>query len=63
MPFDRHLDWDGCCNVRDLGGLRTTLDTLASLDAEATLRAGGLGDGEVAALRARLLGLPRPGGR
>lgn len=19
----RHLDWDGCCNVRDLGGLRT----------------------------------------
>jgi protein-tyrosine phosphatase len=20
---DRHLDWDGCCNVRDLGGLRT----------------------------------------
>ncbi len=22
MP-DRHLDWDGCCNVRDLGGLPT----------------------------------------
>lgn len=20
---DRHLDWDGCCNVRDLGGLPT----------------------------------------
>ena len=20
---DRHLDWDGCPNVRDLGGLRT----------------------------------------
>ncbi|WP_203834165.1 tyrosine-protein phosphatase [Actinoplanes campanulatus] len=19
--IDRHLDWDGCCNVRDLGGL------------------------------------------
>jgi protein-tyrosine phosphatase len=38
------------------------LDTLASLDIEATLRAGGLGDGEVAALRARLLGPPCPGG-
>ena len=24
LPGDRHLDWDGCCNVRDLGGLRTT---------------------------------------
>jgi protein-tyrosine phosphatase len=23
MLIDRHLDWDGCCNVRDLGGLRT----------------------------------------
>src|SRR5215212_7502295 len=23
MIVDRHLDWDGCCNVRDLGGLRT----------------------------------------
>lgn len=23
MTSDRHLDWDGCCNVRDLGGLRT----------------------------------------
>jgi protein-tyrosine phosphatase len=34
------------------------LETLASLDAEATLRAAGLGDGEVAALRARLLGPP-----
>lgn len=22
MPADRHLDWDGCRNVRDLGGLR-----------------------------------------
>jgi protein tyrosine/serine phosphatase len=22
-PIDRHLDWDGCCNVRDLGGLAT----------------------------------------
>jgi protein-tyrosine phosphatase len=21
---DRHLDWEGCCNARDLGGLRTT---------------------------------------
>ena len=21
--MDRHLDWDGCANVRDLGGLRT----------------------------------------
>jgi hypothetical protein len=21
MSLDRHLDWDGCCNVRDLGGL------------------------------------------
>lgn len=35
------------------------LDTLASLDAEATMRAAGLGDGEVAALRERLLGPPR----
>ena len=24
MPDDRHLDWDGCGNVRDLGGLPTT---------------------------------------
>lgn len=23
MVGDRHLDWDGCFNVRDLGGLRT----------------------------------------
>jgi protein tyrosine/serine phosphatase len=23
MTRDRHLDWDGCFNVRDLGGLRT----------------------------------------
>ena len=24
MPSgERHLDWDGCCNARDLGGLRT----------------------------------------
>jgi protein-tyrosine phosphatase len=23
MTIDRHLDWDGCFNVRDLGGLRT----------------------------------------
>jgi protein tyrosine/serine phosphatase len=23
MTADRHLDWDGCYNVRDLGGLRT----------------------------------------
>ena len=23
MTVDRHLDWDGCFNVRDLGGLRT----------------------------------------
>lgn len=22
-PKDRHLDWDGCHNVRDLGGMRT----------------------------------------
>ena len=22
-PQGRHLDWEGCCNVRDLGGLRT----------------------------------------
>ncbi|MGH2787757.1 MAG: tyrosine-protein phosphatase [Actinomycetota bacterium] len=23
MPMQRHLDWEGCFNVRDLGGLRT----------------------------------------
>ncbi len=23
MTIDRHLDWDGCFNARDLGGLRT----------------------------------------
>jgi protein-tyrosine phosphatase len=23
MSIDRHLDWDGCFNVRDLGGIRT----------------------------------------
>jgi protein-tyrosine phosphatase len=23
MSDDPHLDWDGCCNVRDLGGLRS----------------------------------------
>jgi hypothetical protein len=23
MEIDRHLDWDGCLNVRDLGGLPT----------------------------------------
>src|SRR5262249_7934313 len=23
MTFDRHLEWDGCFNVRGLGGLRT----------------------------------------
>ena len=23
MPRERHLDWEGCFNVRDLGGLRT----------------------------------------
>jgi hypothetical protein len=22
VTSERHLDWDGCCNVRDLGGLR-----------------------------------------
>jgi protein-tyrosine phosphatase len=22
VTAERHLDWDGCCNVRDLGGLR-----------------------------------------
>jgi hypothetical protein len=29
---DRHLDWDRCCNVRDLHGL-TTADDLAALRA------------------------------
>jgi hypothetical protein len=24
MARDRHLDWEGCCNARDLGGLSTT---------------------------------------
>lgn len=24
MPADRHLQWDGCFNVRDLGGLHTS---------------------------------------
>jgi protein-tyrosine phosphatase len=24
MATDRHLDWDGCFNIRDLGGLRTS---------------------------------------
>jgi protein-tyrosine phosphatase len=24
MAIDRHLDWDGCFNIRDLGGLRTS---------------------------------------
>jgi hypothetical protein len=24
MSIDRDLDWDGCFNVRDLGGLRTS---------------------------------------
>jgi hypothetical protein len=24
MAPDRHLDWEGCCNARDLGGLPTT---------------------------------------
>ena len=26
MAVDRHLDWDGCCNVRDLGGIGTIVD-------------------------------------
>ncbi|WP_371780427.1 tyrosine-protein phosphatase [Streptosporangium subroseum] len=26
MTRDRHLDWDGCYNVRDLGGMRTADD-------------------------------------
>jgi len=43
---DRHLDWEGC----------VILATLASLDVEAALRAGGLGDDEMGAVRARLLG-------
>jgi protein tyrosine/serine phosphatase len=24
LSFDRHLNWEGCFNARDLGGLRTT---------------------------------------
>jgi protein-tyrosine phosphatase len=35
---------------------QSVLDTLASLDVEATLKAGGLGDADLTALRARLLG-------
>jgi protein-tyrosine phosphatase len=46
-----------------LAGEKTTartavLDALASLDVEASLRAGGLGGDELAALRARLLDEP-----
>ena len=112
----RHLDRDGCFNVRDLGGIRRTglvatlllalagvapddiaadyelstdrlrplrarsggnnqrrspekvlarpsttagaviLATLGSIDVEALLRAGGLRDDDLAAVRARLLG-------
>ena len=26
MTVGRHLDWDGCRNVRDLGGIRTASD-------------------------------------
>lgn len=48
-----------------LAGEKTTartavLDALASLDVEASLRAGGLGGDELAALRARLLDEPLP---
>jgi hypothetical protein len=86
----RHLDWEGCFNARDLGGLPldhaggdavrapsreedqgsmierylyergTTitdvlLEALGSIDVEERLRAGGLVDEELAALRARLV--------
>jgi protein-tyrosine phosphatase len=36
------------------------LEILASLDAETYLRSNGLGEGELAAVRGRLLGPPRP---
>ncbi len=39
----------------------TVLATLASLDVDARLRAGGLGDAELAGVRARLLGPEVPG--
>ena len=39
------------------------LDILASLDVEAHLRSGGLGDGDLAAVRARLVGPPAAVGR
>ena len=45
--MDRHLDWDGCRNVRDLGGLRTARGgeirrgALVRADALERLTAGG----------------------
>jgi hypothetical protein len=77
-----HLRWEGCFNVRDLGGLpvagggRIRPGALVRADAvaargttgaalvaglvrgggfEAALRAGGLADGDLAALRERLV--------
>ena len=127
MTAERHLEWEGCFDARDLGGLRTAggrdrtglvvrlllalanvvpeeiaadyelsaerlgplyaqlgwgdvngkieeilaregtsaratvLAPLASFDVDGCLRAGGLGDAELAAVRARLLGPEVPG--
>jgi protein-tyrosine phosphatase len=47
MSDDRHLDWDGCFNVRDLGGLRsadgreTRLGAVVRADAVDRLTAAG----------------------
>ena len=51
---------EGILRRKDTSARTVLLEILASLDAEAYLRSGGLGEGEIAALRARLLG-PEPG--
>ena len=48
----RILAWDGCTNVRDLGGL----SALEGLNIDSYLRMGGVSQDDLAAVRKRLLG-------
>jgi hypothetical protein len=56
----RHLTWEGCLNVRDLGGLptadgRTTAwKSIIRADLLSSLTAAGLSSAEIAGLRGRL---------
>lgn len=59
MTAGRHLEWDGCWNARDLGGISTAdgrqIPGLTTMDVLGCLREGGLSDADVVAVRRRLL--------